>query len=203
MIQLRIRLYDMLLSKFKDTTVFQEDASRLIQSIPIPLSFLNEINCERCRTAPCRHVTSSLADHFIASAVEYMVYESGFETVSVECIRTLSQVMRSCIHNLGRVLSSSVLSFPTEEGTSTHSQRRYVFLFGCSPLVQSLFVAGQFPDEQANAAVCAPPVYAGTVECLQPTEHGGERAVETVPLCFYYEQDVQISFSILLSSKNS
>lgn len=65
--------------------------------------------------ASCRHVTNSLADHFVVNAVEYMLYEQGLENVSVECIRTLSQVMRICIHNLGRVLSSSVLSFPAED----------------------------------------------------------------------------------------
>ena len=98
----------------------------MIQSVPIPLSFLNETSYDTCRTASCRHVTGSLADHFVVNAVEYMLYEQGIESVSVECIRTLSQVMRSCIHNLGRVLSSSVLSFPAEDAPSTHPQRRYV-----------------------------------------------------------------------------
>lgn len=50
------------------------------------------------------------------------------------------------------------------------------------PLVQPLFVTGQFPDEQTNAAVYVTPVYAGAVECLQPTKHRRERAVETVRL---------------------
>ena len=80
--------------------------------------------------ASCRHVTNSLADHFVVNAVEYMLYEQGLENVSVECIRILSQVMRICIHNLGRVLSSSVLSFPAEDVLSTHPQRRYVLMLG-------------------------------------------------------------------------
>lgn len=104
--------------------------SRLIRSVPIPLSFLNEGSYDTCRMASCRHVTNSLADHFVVNAVEYMLYEQGLENVSVECIRTLSQVMRICIHNLGRVLSSSVLSFPAEDVLSTHPQRRYVLMLG-------------------------------------------------------------------------
>lgn len=192
----------MLLSKFKNASVSQEDAGRLIQSVPIPLSFLNEISYEKCRIAPCRHVTSSMADRFVVNAVEYMLYESGFEHTSVECVRTLAQVMRTCIQNLGRVLSS-VPSFPTEEMSSTHPQKRYVVVIGSSPLVQSLFDIGQLPAEQANTAVCATPVYAGAIECLQPTEYRGERAVEAVQLWFHNEQDVRISFSSLLLWTNS
>ena len=120
----------MLLSKFRDSSVCHEDVSRLIRSVPIPLSFLNEGSYDTCRMASCRHVTNSLADHFVVNAVEYMLYEQGLENVSVECIRTLSQVMRICIHNLGRVLSSSVLSFPAEDVLSTHPQRRYVLMLG-------------------------------------------------------------------------
>ena len=159
-------MYDSLLSKFRNTAVFQADASRLIQSVPVPLSFLNEVSYDKCRTAPCRHITSSLADHFVGSAVEYMLYESGIESASLECIRTLSQAFRSCVCNLGRVLSSSVLSFPAEEESDSSSRRRYVCLLAVCLLVQPLSVASQFHDDPANTALRAASVYARTTQCL-------------------------------------
>ena len=62
-----------------------------------------------------------------------------------------------------------------------HRGDMYVYL-ALFPLVQPFFVLSQFPDEQTNTAVRVTPVYAGAVECLQPTEYRGERAVEAVRL---------------------
>ena len=63
-------------------------------------------------------MNESYVDRFIIKAVQEMLFESGVQQVSQECISTLSTLMKLSIQNIGSYLRTAVIHFPISTPSS-------------------------------------------------------------------------------------
>lgn len=93
-----------------------------INSISIPQALVNESRCDQSFISSTKHVTDSLADHVLLSAVESICFENGIQSISHDCLESLTHIMHTTIQNLAIHLHNSSVPLKPEFIHSTETK---------------------------------------------------------------------------------